>query len=289
MPIRRKPRLPETFQEPCECDLENICPEPIPEPIEVEEECPDRIVNYTQFSDYILASLGAPVVCVEVDPNQMRAVIDDCIMLTQRYLGGEGSYDAVVPIELVPGVAEYKITSPNILNVIRILSGYGPGDILNWFSAEHHLLYPALLSGNMWRGGTGDGGRAILGNWESQMQYIKDISMTFDKKFEIVWREQAKILTLMPTPRDHITVGLLCTVKEDCIHLYNNILFRKLAIAACGKLWARNLLKFSSLTLPGGSQIAASEMNSTWTTEYDQWLERIRTEGDSFSFTPSFG
>jgi hypothetical protein len=268
----------------CEDDGTPTNPEPVPEPSLDDEPCPHEIQNWTEMVNYVKSQLGAGVVCVEVSDQQIVEEIENCIQITQRYLSGEGNYEAIIPLQTESGVAEYHIDA-NIAQVIKILGPFGPGDVTNWFSAEHHLLYPALLSGNMFRASGADGGRAILGNFETQMQYIKDIDIEFGTHYyPLSWREQAKLLTIAPTPECQHVLGLHVYLKERCIHLFNNILFKRLVVGGVGMRWARNLLKYASLTLPGGSNIAASELLNTYKEQYDQWLERIRTEGDAPAF-----
>lgn len=269
----------------CGCDDSGNDPIPPDDGPTIDDEpCPHEIKNWAEMIYYIKSQLGAPVVCVEVSDQQIIEEIENCVQLTQRYLGGEGNYEAIIPLQLERGVAEYYIDA-DIFEVVKILGPFGPGDITNWFSAEHHVLYPALLSGNMFRGMAADGGQGILGNWETQMQYIKDIDINFGKHYyPMSWREQAKLLTISPTPKHDDVVGLRVYLKELCVHLFNNILFKQLVIAGVGRKWARSLIKYASLTLPGGSNINASELLATYQTQYDSWLERIRNEGDAPGF-----
>lgn len=236
--------------------------------------CPRKITSWKEMVNYIKVQLGAGVICVEISDEQINNSISESIAFVQRYLWGEGYSERAFPVDLKKGQTDYVIDA-DIISVVGILAR-------GFFLSTDNFRWNDILNGIVFsnRGFSGrDGGQGIIANWETQMAYLKTLEEQFGKHYTGSFDSGSKTLRISPAPKQDMSVAIHCYVAEDCRAIFNNILFQKYATAVAGVKWARNLLKYSSVSLPGGANISASELNSTYTEQETYWRDKIIEEG----------
>ena len=108
-------------------------------------------------------------------------------------------------------------------------------------------------------------------------QKLSMLESLFGERKQAIWRPDAGILRIYPTPKRDEPAMIRYYKKEQAVFLYNNPLFQDLIIGACGMHWANNVKKYN-LTMAGGGQINGEAIYSQYKELYDSTLERVKTE-----------
>jgi len=236
--------------------------------------CPGKISSWKEMVNYVKVQLGAGVICVELSDDQINNSISEAVAFTQRYLWGEGYYEKMITIDVKKGISDYVIDA-DIISIISVLNK-------GFFLSTDNFRWNDILNGIVFsnRGYSGrDGGQGVIANWETQMAYLKTLEEQFGNHYTARYNAGSKILSISPVPKKDESMAIHCYIAEDCKAIFNNILFQKYVVGVCGVKWARNLLKYSSVNLPGGANISASELNSTYTEQETYWRDKIIEEG----------
>jgi len=116
-----------------------------------------------------------------------------------------------------------------------------------------------------------------LSNFVQFKQQMKLIDRIFGKKIMHIWRADAGIVKIFPTPITNEVVSMRYWRREDAVYLYNNTLFKDLAIAYCGVMWGSILGKYST-TMAGGGTINADAIKSEYSEKLVAAKEAIKKE-----------
>lgn len=116
-----------------------------------------------------------------------------------------------------------------------------------------------------------------LSNYVMMRQNMALIDRLFGVRLMAVWRADAGILRISPTPTKDTTALVLYYKREDAIYLYNNILYRNLVIAACGVKWGEILTKYGT-SMAGGGTLNGDSILSNYKEKYAAALEAIKGE-----------
>jgi len=201
----------------------------------------------------------------------------------------------------------------NIESVISVLqSNTMTGGINNLFTASHGWFYAGGGAAGMglmntgqqnigygFAGGgnsgnvTGEAGGGMQGNilgynsnkdpfmplstYTQMRQNLALIDRLFGQRLMAVWRADAGILRISPTPTADTTALVLYYKREDAMYLYNNILYRNLVIAMCGIKWGEILTKYTT-SMAGGGTINGDGILNNYKEKYTAALEAIKTE-----------
>lgn len=205
-----------------------------------------------ELIDYCLRALGAPVIEINVDDDQLDDRIDEAIQFYQEYHS-----DAVVRKYLKHQITSNDITNryitlpESLLFVNRILGIGGLNAQAGLFSVQYQMHINDLFGLRQ----PGD-----LVSYELARQYMSLIDMqvngiqqqiTFSRHrnrldIEIDWENNVNV-------GDYIIVEGYETIDpEDYTDVYNDMLLKRLAIALIKRQWGANLIKFEGLQLPGG-------------------------------------
>jgi hypothetical protein len=102
-----------------------------------------------------------------------------------------------------------------------------------------------------------------LSNFVQFKQQMALIDQVFGKKILHVYRPDAGLLTINPTPKKDEVYLMRYWRREEAVFLYNNPLFKALVIAKCGVKWGENVGKYSN-TMAGGGSINADAIKSDY-------------------------
>lgn len=246
------------------------------------------IDNIAQMRTYVLQQLGSPVICVELSTEQLDNCILDCVRYVQRYYMDVGSYRDYLKMELKRGVTHYKICQELESVVSFELTSWLASGINDLFTVSHNLLYNEMNSLNGWQfagscWGNNSSYGDVLGSWNASLMWLKEIKNDFAASFQVRYNNLEHELSVWPTPK-HDVVGLMYVYRrQTASKIFNNPIFRRMVVAAAGKVWANALSKYN-LTLAGGGTLNATQLYSTYQTEYDWCIERIDKESPNGYF-----
>lgn len=203
--------------------------------------------------DYCLRSLGAPVIEINVDEDQVSDRIDEAIQFYQEYHS-----DAVVRIYKKHKVTQADIDNryipigDEILFVNRIFPINGGTTGTGMFSVDYQIhlndifdmqnAYGGLLNYEMTQQYL-----SLIDRQISGMQHISTFSRHLDRlAIEIDWEANVSVGSFI------IVEGYQAINPDTYTDVYNDRFLKKYATALIKRQWGLNLIKFEGMQLPGG-------------------------------------
>jgi hypothetical protein len=233
------------------------------------------ITTREQLKDYCLRRLGAPVIEINLDDDQVEDRLDDAFQFYREY-----HYDAVEMVYL-----KHEITSTDIANqyipvpdsvvgVIRMLPFTNRSDGTNIFSIRYQLLVNdlySLMSTNL----------IYYAQVKTELELINQI-LTGIKPVRFN-RHMNRLYMDMDWTGD-VDVGTFIIVEcyrildpETYRDVYNDMFLKRYATALLKRQWGENLKKFSGMQLPGGVTINADVIYQDALAEIDKIEDEMQS------------
>lgn len=213
---------------------------------------PNRPQTREQLKEYILRSLGEPVIEINIAPEQIEDRINDALEMWQEY-HSDGTHRYYIAHE----VTETDITNnyielgDNVYTVNRVFTGKnGNGYSKNFlFNLEYQLRLSDLF----------DLRYADIGGYFIGKQYLDLLDNILNGYTISTYNRYERRLYIETNWERKILEGqfILADIyafmdPEQYNDIYGDRVFRKLATAYCKRQWGENLMKFKNVALPGG-------------------------------------
>jgi hypothetical protein len=240
------------------------------------------VSNRQAFTDYCLRRLGAPVIDINVDDDQVQDRIDDALQywqdyhfdglqkvyyikallpgdITQRYLDLSGSTDAQGnPMEIV--------------GISRIFPVSDSQATVNMFDLRYQLRLNELY----------DFTSASYINYTLTQQHLRSLEIMFTGEVPIRFQRHMQRLYIdwawgaQEAPVGTVVVAeAYAAINPDVYQkVWNDRWLKEYATALIKRTWGNNIKKFAGLQLPGG----VSLNGDTIYTEAAEEIERLEKE-----------
>lgn len=232
--------------------------------------------------DYCLRRLGAPVLEINVDDDQVSDRIDDALQFYQEY-----HIDAVHKVYLKHQIEQQDIDNEFIpitdgtLFVTRVLPFNSSNSTGGMFSAKYQMMLNDMYNLNF---------MGNMSNYVQTMQYMSLIDMNINggSGGEIVQfnRNLGELHLRMDWAT--VTVGQYLVVEgyqivdpEAYSTVYDDMFVKQYATALIKQQWGANLIKFEGMQLPGGVTINARQIFDDATTEIATIKEEMQLKYES--------
>lgn len=202
--------------------------------------------------DYCLRALGAPVIEINVDDDQLEDRIDEAIQYYQEYHG-----DAVVRNLRKHQVTQADIDNGyiSIANNTNILSINNVFNVSNantsMFSVDYQIHLNDIFDLNGAHGG--------IVNYELTKQFMSLIDRNINGMYEMIeWSRHKNQVSFhsdtLKGMKDLYVVfdGYEAIDPESYVDVYNDAFLKKYTTALFKRQWGLNLIKFEGMVLPGG-------------------------------------
>jgi hypothetical protein len=237
----------------------------------------------SELADYCLRALGAPVVEINIDDDQIEDRIDEAIQFWQEY-HSDAAVRTLIKHEVTAGeLASNEIEVPDaVLSIVRVLE-FQDFSSASLFNAKYQMYL------NDFFGMRNPGG---LLNYELTSQYmslVEDIlnghgqAMSFNRHKNTV-KFHADIADHV-AEGDFIIFETFQTVNPSSYpDVFDDMGLKELLTLLIKKQWGQNLSKFEGMQLPGGVTINGSaiyeqatadikELKETWQLKYEEPLD----------------
>ena len=222
-----------------------------------------------EFTDYCLRKLGAPVLEINVDVDQVDDLIDDAIQFFQEncYNGAERAYlrHKITADDLTRFDGELTTTSgttnweeatnyipiPNhVVGITRVFGLVSNSIRSNLFGVEYQLFLNDLYA---------FGSLDIL-NYYMNKQYLETLDMVLNngsfQQFRYTMRRDRLYLDINKSFLKEDTWLLIEAHRlidpTDATEMYNDMFLKRYATALIKRQWGQNMIKFNNVQLPGG-------------------------------------
>jgi hypothetical protein len=205
--------------------------------------------------DYCLRNLGAPVIEINVDDDQLDDRCDEALQFYQEYHG-----DAIVRnirkhVITQTDIDNQYIDIPNtFLSVNSVFDINVEGASANMFSIDYQLHLNDIFD----LGGPYGGG---LINYELTKQYMSLINRNINGIFQKIEYTRHKnrvnfhsleTLKNLGVGKYIIFDGYEVIDPDNFIDVYNDMFLKNYLTALIKRQWGLNLIKFEGMQLPGG-------------------------------------
>jgi hypothetical protein len=253
-----------------------------------------RLQNRSQFIEYCLRRLGAPVIEINVEDEQIDDRVNDALQLFSEY-GAEGSARAYVGFTITQavinrGFIDFDIDDfgtlnvDNILNVVRVLPINDSASSVNFMDVKYQMRL-----NDMWD--LQNGGSGGLVQFEQMQQFLSTIDLKLTGHPQIQYVKAGNTLNIfgdISGTTGDLQVGskimmemYLTTDANANGKIYNNMFLKEYATALIKEQWGQNLIKFEGMILPGGVQLNGRQILEDAKQEIETIRQRIYNEYDT--------
>lgn len=243
----------------------------------------------TTLIDYCLRRLGAPVLEINVDDEQLEDRLDDALQIYHEY-HSEGAVRIYQPMTITSDqISQFGINlaaavettgyADRILNVSRVFPIDDATSSVNFFDIKYQMRLNDMSDLVT---GIGE-----LAYYEQLQQYLSMVDMKLTGTPQIDFNRHAQVLYLHGElgqdlkEGDKILVELFISTSETLSRLYNDMFLKEYTTALIKKQWGENLIKFEGMQLPGGVTLNGRQIVDDANTEIEKLRERLYNEYDT--------
>lgn len=258
-----------------------------------------------ELIDYCLRRLGAPVLEINVDDDQIDDLVDDALQYFH-----ERHFDGVERMYL-----KYKITEDDInrgkakgtdgVGIVTTTGTSNTGDTFNFYEASNFIQVPDSVIGieKIFKFDTSSisGGMFSIKyqlflndlyyfnsinllQYAMTKTYLEDIDflLTTDKQIRFNKRQNRLYLDIDWGAQNKETFLVIDCYRildpNDFTKVYNDSFLKKYLTALIKKQWGQNLIKFRGVKLPGGIELNGREIYDDAEKELEDIKQRMTLE-----------
>ena len=211
-----------------------------------------------QLKDHCLRALGAPVIEINVDEDQVEDRLDDAIQFYQEFHS-----DAVIRTYLKHQLTADDITnnyitvSDNVTAVLQMLSG-GQSHSSSLFDMGYHMrLNDVFMTQGM---------STQIQSYEQSLQHLSLIESRLNSVEQLRFSRHMNRLHMDEGFGD---LGADSYIVIECMSIidpttyadvYNDLYLKKYLTALIKRQWGANMMKFDGFQLPGGITLNGRQM-----------------------------
>jgi hypothetical protein len=258
-----------------------------------------------QLIDYCLRRLGAPVLEINVDDDQIDDLVDDALQYFQ-----ERHFDGVERMYL-----KYKITQEDLdrgrgrntngVGIVTTTATSTTGNVFNFYETSNYIQVPDSVIGieKIFKFDTSSisGGMfsikyqlflndlyyfdsVELLQYAMVKSYLEDIDflLTTDKQLRFNKRQNRLYLDLdwaSQSADQYIVIDCYRILDpNEFTNVYNDSFIKKYLTALIKRQWGQNLIKFRGVKLPGGIELNGREIYEDAEKELEDIKQRMTLE-----------
>ena len=225
--------------------------------------------------DYCLRSLGAPVLEINLDEEQINDRLDEAIQFYQTYHSDALVRTFVKHVLTAEDIENTYITLPEeLIYVNRVFPLKGSSMMgTDLFSVQYQMMMSDIYS-------LRDPGSIV--NYEITKQYMNMIELELNGMTQqIIFSRHQNRLSIavdwkhtLQAGKTVIMEGYVALNPTDYPQIYNDMILKKYTTALLKRQWGQNLSKFEGMQLPGGVTINGTKIYE----EAKADIEKIETE-----------
>lgn len=231
-----------------------------------------------EFKDWILTSLGAPLITVELHDQQLEQCINNALEIFTKWISFDEDY---IAINLENYVEDVGVTLPdNVVDIMSLQDDLLPqGNVSQLFSTPN-VMYNASI----WPSFKGQSGWTTFHVAQEMLNLTRYMC---GKGFKFNYSCRTKILKLHPDPikeqmkDSSIVCGVRLMRPEN--QLLGESWVKRYALACAKELLGRIRTKFSGVQLLGGGQIDVSVLQEGISDQKDL-IEELKNESGPAQF-----
>lgn len=228
------------------------------------------------FIDYCLRNLGAPVIEINVDDDQVEDRVDEALQFYQQYHS-----DAIEKVYLKHQVTQtdidngYIAINDLVTDVVRVMPLRDTMSTNNLFDVKYQIhlndVYNLGFLGSLVD-------YEMTQQWLSLLDRIMDADdkhISFERhknqlRIDMDWKHEVAV-------DQYIVIECYRIIDPDTYtDVYNDYYLKKYATALIKQQWGQNLLKFEGMTMPGGVQFNGRQIYEDAQQDIEKLTEEVR-------------
>ena len=237
--------------------------------------------NRQTLIDYCFRQLGAPVLEINVDDDQVDDRVDEALQ-KYRDFHMEGQRRVYLPIQITAQdiTNKYVTLTDEVIYVTRVLPVTNSYAATNMFSMKYQMYlndFYALYKAES------------LQYYVQMQQYLQEVDALLNGIQPIQYQRHGNKL-FIETDWDNLQIGQYIMAEayvsiDDTPEMWNDSWLKKYTTALIKRQWGNNLSKFDNMQLPGGVTINASKIQEEANSEIEALEESLI---NTYSLPPDF-
>jgi len=218
--------------------------------------------------DYCLRNLGAPVLEINVDEDQIEDRVDEALQFYREYHSDAIAHEFFKHQVTQDDIDNRYIEIPDaVLNAVRVMPFTYENSSISMFDARYQMALNDMY--NLGFAGT-------LANYVHVQQYITTLDMMINGTPQVEFNRHQNRIYLNIDWERYLAVGDFLIVEgyrvvdpDTFPDVYNDMFLKRYLTALIKRQWGINLKKFEGMELPGGVTLNGQQM-------YDEATEELR-------------
>jgi hypothetical protein len=210
-----------------------------------------------ELIDYCLRNLGAPVLEINVDEDQIEDRIDEALQ-KYRDFHMDGQRRTYIPIQVTEQdlTNKYFTLTDDVMYVTRVLPVTNSYAATNMFSMKYQMYLNDFYA--LYRAES-------LQYYVQMQQYLQEVDSILNGIQPIQYQRHGNKLFIDTQFRGNLVVGQYIMAEAyvslgDTPEMWNDTWLKQYSTALIKRQWGTNLSKFDGMQLPGGVTINASKI-----------------------------
>lgn len=232
--------------------------------------------------DYCLRRLGAPVIEVNVDPDQIEDKVDDALQVYRDYHSDGTIRTYLRHLITSTDVTNGYITIDSSINYVAKLFPIASGMVAsrNFFDIKYQMALSDIASMYSYIGD--------LSYYDQMQQYLSTLDMLVSGTPQISFSRRQNRLYIWGDfvdgdirAGDYIVAEVYQIISPDAATaIYNDKFIKDYTTALIKQQWGMNLMKFEGMQLPGGVTLNGRQFYEDATTEIAELKDAMRLEAE---------
>lgn len=231
------------------------------------------------LKEYCLRQCGAPLVKVNISPDQLDEAVEEAVQYFQEYHneGQERLYASHVmtQTEIDQG---YVVLPENVIAVVSVLNTSLFGGNMSWMTPQYELMRGITFDMVSGAGGVSD--------YVIARQYLADIQDMLSPAPQFTYRHTTnklyifdKLDKLFKPGQIMVYEGYFIIRPSEYSKFWSNRSLRKMAAGLTMMQYGRNLTKYQSIQLPSGITLDGSQIVANGKEMFEEAKEEIDENG----------
>jgi hypothetical protein len=229
--------------------------------------------------DFCLRRLGAPVIEINVDDDQIEDKVDDALQMYQEF-HSDATYRTYLKHVITQSDKDngYIPIDSNIIYVSQLFPLNTTFSSVNMFDIRYQMMLNSLGDFMNFAGG--------MSYYYQMQQYLEFLDQVLSGYPQTTWsRHQDRLYVWGEWSNGDLDVGdyvvaeVYTAVDPDTFSsVYNDMFMKNYTTALIKQQWGMNMSKFEGMQLPGGVTISGRQILEDANTELKELEEKLRLE-----------
>lgn len=219
-----------------------------------------------ELIDYCLRRLGAPVVEINVDPDQVEDRIDDAFQFFQDFhFDGTEKVFLRHQLTALDVANQYISIPPPVISVIRVLPVGNSNQHMGMFDIQYQMRLNDLYTFTS----------TSIMHYDIMQKHLALLQFEFNTDPGIIFQRHQQQLRINMDWNNAITIGSYLIIEcyrildpDQCPDVFNDRWLKAYATELIRRQWGENLIKYKEVALIGGTTLNGAEI-------YEKALENI--------------